>query len=145
MTVTKEMIMQVSPFSVSDSGDFDVTDFEQYKIWAGLELDQIDPGLDSPTYDMCHALLICHIYDSSRGSSSGGTQYKSEKIGDYSYTRAEGDSETIVRTSYYNRMLQLIKEESREQPTVAIARDDTDETFPKAKFKLDQNEKVVFE
>jgi len=145
MTVSTDMIAQVSPFTVGPTGDFTETDYNQYETWAGLELDRLDPGLDTATYDLCHALLICHIYDSSRGSSSGGTQYKSEKIGDYSYTRAEGDSETIVRTSYYNRMLQLIKGESTEQPTVAIERDDTDETFPKAKFKLDQNEKVVFE
>ena len=56
MTVTTAMIAQVSPFTVGPTGDFTQTDFDQYKTWAALELAKIDPGVDSDTYDYCHAL-----------------------------------------------------------------------------------------
>ena len=78
MTVSETMIKQVSPFEVDV--DFTTVDYTQYKTWDALELDQIDPGLDTATYDYCHALLICHFYECSRGSSA---EFKSEKIGDY--------------------------------------------------------------
>jgi len=108
-------------------------------IWSALELDQLDPGLDTTTYDYCHALLICHFYESSRGSN---VQYKSEKIGDYSYTRAEtGD---VASSAYYNRFLQILAQWGTEQPTAGVERDDADETYPKKKFKLDQSAKAVF-
>ena len=138
MTVTTTMIAQVSPFTVGDSGDFTETDFTQYKTWAALELDQIDPGFDTNTYDYCHALLICHYYESSRGSN---TQYKSEKIGDYSYTRA--DSADPSSTSYYNRFVQVLGQWARDEAYEAVERDDADETFLSNSFKLDQLEKQI--
>lgn len=140
MTITKTMVEQVSPFSVDDSGNFTETDYDQYVIWAGLELDQIDPGLDSATYDYCHALLVCHFYECSLGSTG---KYKSEKIGDYSYTRF--DNAQTELTSYYNRVLQILAQFGTEQPTTVVERDDADTTFPKAAFKLDQSAKVRFE
>ena len=143
MTVTKEMIMQVSPFSVSDSGDFDETDFEQYKIWAGRELDRVDPGFDTDTYDYCHALLICHFYDISP-SEKASIQYKSEKIGDYSYTRSEGGT-TIAPTSFYNRFLQVLEKWKGKQATTSTKRDDAEDTYPASEFALDQSNVGVFE
>lgn len=140
MTVTEAMIAQVSPFTVGEVGDFTIADYTQYKTWAALELDQVDPGLDAITYDYCHALLICHFYESSRGSN---TQYKSEKIGDYAYTRA--DTGDVASSAYYNRFVQILAQWATEQATAGVERNDSDETFPKSNFKLDQSAKVVFE
>jgi len=142
MTVTKEMVMQVSPFSVSDSGDFDETDFGQYKIWAIQELNRIDPGVDSETYDRIHALMICHIYESS-GDTAVSSQLQSEKIGDYSYTQ---NSEAIPgTTTYYDRILQIIHKWQLKQPTTSTERDDADDTYPSSEFALDQSNVGVFE
>ena len=138
MTVTETMITQVSPFVVDT--DFSAIDYAQYKTWAALELDQLDPGLDAVVYDYCHALLICHFYESSGGS---GAQYKSERIGDYSYTRA--DAGDAASTAYYNRFKQIIAQWNTEQPTAGVEREDADKTYPKKKFKLDQSAKAVFE
>jgi len=140
MTVSEAMIAQVSPFTVGDSGDFDATDYAQYETWAALELDQLDPGLDTATYDRCHAIMICHCYEASRGDKIG---LKSEKIGDYSYTRA--DSGGVATTSYYIRVIQILAQWGTEQATVGVERDDSDDTFPNENFKLDQSEKVIFE
>lgn len=139
MTVTADMIAQVSPFVVDT--DFTTADFNQYKTWAALELDQSDPGLDTATYDYCHALLICHIYDISPQSKKN--EYKSEKIGDYSFTRAKtGD---VASSAYYNRFLQILAQFNTEQATAGVERDDAGDTYPKAKFNLDQSDKAVFE
>ena len=140
MVVTAAMIPLISPFTVGPAGDFTQSAFDQYKIWAGLELKQADPGLDGSTYDYCHALLICHIYDISPQSKKTG--FKSEKIGDYSYTKADAnDSDT---SSYYKRYQQIIGQWGTEQATEGVERDDADTTYPKKKFKLDQGDKAVF-
>lgn len=140
MTVTTAMIAQVSPFTVGPTGDFTETDYNQYVTWAALELNQLDPGFDTTTYDYCHALLICHFYESSRGASR---EYKSEKIGDYGYTRA--DTGDVASSAYYNRFRQILAQWNTEQATAGVERDDADDTYPKAKFKLDQGDKAMFE
>lgn len=140
MVVTIAMIPQVSPFTVGPAGDFSQSDFDQYKIWAGLELKQADPGLDGSIYDYCHALLICHIYDISPQSKKTG--FESEKIGDYSYKEQDAsDSET---SSYYKRYQQILRQWMIGQPTAGVEREDVDKTYPKKNFKLDQREEAVF-
>ena len=141
MTVSTDDIALVSPFTVGVSGDFSTDDFNVYKTWAGLELDRLDPGVDAETYDQCHALLICHIYDISPQSKKTG--FKSEKIGDYSYTRA--DTNDVASSSYYIRFQQILALWATEQATTGVERDDTDTTYPKAEFKLDQGAKAMFE
>lgn len=138
----KDMIPQVSPFVIGPTGDFTDTDFTQYEAWAALELAKIDPGVDSVTYDQLHALMICHIYESSRGSGAS-TQLKSEKIGDYSYTRS-GETKA-GDTSYYDRILQILAKWSIKQATTLTERDDAATTFPGSKFALDQSDVGVFE
>lgn len=140
MVVTAAMIPLVSPFTVGPAGNFSQSDFDQYKIWAGLELKQSDPGLDGETYDYCHALLICHIFDVSPQSKKNG--FKSEKIGDYAYTKA--DEKDSGSSSYYKRFQQLLGLWATEQPTAGVEREDADETFPKKRFKLDQGEMLTF-
>lgn len=133
MTVTKGMVMQVSTFSVSDDGDFDETDFAQYKAWAQEELDRDDPGLSTATYDQAHANLICDIFVSSKG----GRNFKSESIGgDYSYTKNGGD-----KSSYRLRYEEIIAQFAGEQPTVGQEREDVE--IPD-QFHLDQSESESF-
>lgn len=135
MTVTKEMVMQVSPFSVSDSGDFDKTDFAQYSTWAKEELDRDNPGLPTSKYDEAHANLICDIFMSSKG----GRNFKSEHIGgDYSYTKDGSD-----KSSYRLRYEEILKQWGLEQPTGGQEREDVD--YMPNPFKLDQQDTVKFE
>lgn len=135
MTVTKEMVMQVSTFSVSDSGDFDKTDFDQYSTWAKEELDRNDPGLPAGKYDEAHANLICDIFVSSKG----GRNFKSEHIGgDYSYTKDGSD-----KSSYRLRYEEILKQWGSEQPTAGQEREDVD--YMPNQFKLDQQDTIKFE
>jgi hypothetical protein len=140
MVVTTALIPLVSPFAVGPTGDFTQLAFDQYKIWAEAELKRLDPGVDGETFDYCHALLICHIFDISPQSKKG--EFKSEKIGDYSYTKA--DLNESGSSTYYKRVQQLIKQWATEQATAGVEREDANTTFPKKMFKLDQREKVRF-
>ena len=140
MVVTTNMVALVSPFTVGPTGDFTQSAFDQYKTWAELELKRADPGLDTATYDYCHALLICHIFDISPQSKKTG--FKSEKIGDYSYTKA--DEMDSGSSSYYRRFQQLLGLWATEQVIAGVEREDADKTFPKKKFKLDQGDKATF-
>lgn len=133
MTVTKAMVMQVSSFSVSDDGDFDETDFAQYKAWAKEELDRDDPGLPSAAYDQAHANLICDIYVSSKG----GRNFKSEKIGDYGYTRDGGG-----KSSYRLRYEEILRQFAGEQPSAGQERIDIETP---SDFRLDQLGLVEFD
>jgi hypothetical protein len=124
MAATKEMIQQVSPYSVSDDGDFDERDFEQYKIWADFAID--DPGLSAEKADEAVANLICDIF----ASSQGGRELKSENIGgDYSYTKAGSG-----KTSYRLRYEEIIKQFTSQPATIGVTR--TDSTIPK-QFNFD--------
>lgn len=140
MTVTSDLVALISPFTVGESGDFTETDFAQYKIWATLELNRIDPGVDTETYDQLHALMICHMYESSKGNT---TQFQSEHIGDYSYTRS-GTVES-GSTTYYDRILQILEKWALKQPTTSTERDDADDMYPSEEFALDQSDVGVFE
>lgn len=137
MTVTTAMIAQVSPFTVSASGDFTDTDYAQYSIWAKEELDRDDPGLPTSKYDEAHANLICDIFVSSKG----GRNYKSEKIGDYGYTKDGGGNEG--KSSYRLRYEEILKQWNTEQPIAGQEREDVD--YMPTQFSLDQQDVVKFE
>ena len=127
--------MQVSTFSVSDSGDFDKTDFDQYSTWAKEELDRDNPGLPASKYDEAHANLICDIFVSSKG----GRHFKSESIGgDYSYTKDGSD-----KSSYRLRYEEILKQWGSEQPTAGQEREDVD--YMPNQFNLDQQAVQKFE
>lgn len=135
MTVTTDMIAQVSEFTVGDTGSFTETDYDQYVIWAKLELDSDDLGLTSAAYDQAHANLICDIFVSSKG----GRNFKSENIGgDYSYTK-DGSG----KSSYRLRYEEILRQFAGEQPTAGQERDDVDD-MPE-QFMLDQQDVVKFE
>lgn len=132
MTVTPEMIRQVSPFEVSEDGDFTYDDFLQYKTWAAAELDNIDPGLATSMYDQVHALLICDIFLASGGRG----HLKSEKIGNYSYTAVDAGDGGMVKTSYRLRMEQILSTMSTETVTAGVDRIDYD---PDDEYGTDQD------
>ena len=134
MTVTSAMVALVSPFTVSESGDFTETDYNQYSTWAKEELDRDDPGLSTAAYDQAHANLICDIFVSSKG----GRNLKSEKIGDYSYSKDGGD-----KSSYRLRYEEIIAQFAGEQPTAGQEREDVD--YMPNQFKLDQQPVQKFE
>ena len=134
MTVTTAMVAQVSPFTVSASGDFTDTDYTQYSTWAKEELDRDDPGLPTAAYDQAHANLICDIF----ASSKGGRNFKSEKIGpDYSYTRDDGG-----KSSYRLRYEEILRQFAGEQPAAGQERIDLETP---SNFRLDQLDLVEFD
>lgn len=141
MTVTPRMISLVSPYTVGEDGDFDYDDFETYKDWAQAELDMDDPGLTTSKYDEAHALLICDIYESSRGK----VQFKSEKIGDYSYTKEE---RAAIKTPFrirYEQIIALIGAEQSTEGQERIEYDPEHETGTDQAFLLDNNKQIGFE
>lgn len=94
MTVTEAMIPQVSPFSVGVGKDMTSADFTFYSTIAVSKYLSIDdPGLDSDTYDYCHALLICHLF----ASKSGNLELKSQSLGgQISITKDKGETSWLV-------------------------------------------------
>lgn len=126
MTVTKELIPRVSPFTVGPTGDFTTEAFEWYKTLAEAEFATDNPGLSADKADEAVANLICDIF----ASGGGGRELKSENIGDYSYTK-DGSG----KTSYRLRYEEIIKQHSLIQPaTGGITRDDA---APPKQFKFD--------
>lgn len=126
MAVTTAMIAQVSPFTVSASGDFTDTDYTQYSTWAQAELDRDNPGLPTSKYDEAHANLICDIFVSSKG----GREYKSERIGDYGYTKDNNG-----KSSYRIRYEEILRQFVHEQPGAGMERIDIETPDD---FRLDQ-------
>jgi hypothetical protein len=99
MTVDATMISRVSPFTVSPTGDMTADDLAYYASVAKLQLDDEDPGLDSTMYDYCHALLICHLFFSSKGN----LDLKSENIGGkHSYSKDTGVTSWSIQ---YNQII----------------------------------------
>ena len=135
MTVCTTMIAQVSEFTVGDTGSFTETDYDQYSIWAKEELDRDDPRLPTSKYDEAHANLICDIFVSSKG----GRNFKSEKIGDYGYTKDSGGNGG--KSSYRLRYEEILKQFAGEQPTAGQERIDIETP---SDFQLDQLGLVEF-
>lgn len=125
MTVTKEMIPRVSPFAVGPTGDFTNEAFEWYRTLAEADFAIDNPGLSDDKADEAVANLICDIF----ASGSGGRELKSEKIGDYSYTK-DGSG----KTSYRLRYEEIIKQFSSQPATLGVTR--MDSTLPN-QFKFD--------
>lgn len=127
MAVSVDMISQVSSYEVAEAGPFTPALFALYSPVAKARLDRMDPGLDSGTYDYCHALLICHQY----ASKAGGLDLKSESIGDYSYTKAT----EAGQTSYLTECMEIIATfQGGEVQNEGVAMDDREI------MTLDQNE-----
>lgn len=83
MVATEAMIALISPYRVEADGDLTPQTFSLLSTVAKARLDLDNPGLDSSSYDYCHALMILHLYEVKKG----GAYIKSEKIGDYSYSK----------------------------------------------------------
>lgn len=95
MTVDSTFIPRISPFSVGDSADMTEADFTFYKNTAKvLYLDIDNPGMDTVTYDYCHALLICHLF----ASKPGNLEAKSYSVGKkYSISKDKGETSWLVQ------------------------------------------------
>ncbi len=93
MTATAAMVAEISSYSVDDETKFTKAVFARLSAVAKVLLDQDDPGLGTVLYDHAHVLLIVHLYET--GVLGKGT-YTSEKIGDYSYSKAAGESSYIL-------------------------------------------------
>lgn len=130
--VTVTMIAQISPFTVGADGDFTTTDFEYYSTQAEEELKRDDPGLPTIKYNEAWANLICDIFVSSKG----GRDMKSEKIGDYGYTKDGGG-----KSSYRLRYEEILAQWNEEAPIAGQEREDSE--IPD-QFHLDQSESESF-
>jgi hypothetical protein len=68
MTVAEADINKYSKHEVGEGLPFTPALFATYKVTAKAMLDKMAPvGLDTTTYDYCHALLICHLYTQKLG------------------------------------------------------------------------------
>jgi hypothetical protein len=95
MTVSEAMVARYSPYTVGDTGDMTSAEFTLYSTEAAAILALDNPGLSSTVYDICHVLMILHLFESSKGN----LDMKSEKLDNYSYTR-EHAGETSYLTQY---------------------------------------------
>ncbi|MFV9676700.1 MAG: hypothetical protein ACNYVW_03515 [Methanosarcinales archaeon] len=125
MTATIEMIPRISPYTVGVTGDFTKVAFDWYIVQAEADLARDNPGLPDALADEAVCNLICDRYAGSRG----GQDMKSEKIGDYSYTK-DGSGKTSYRTRYEA----IIAQFSRTVPTTGATRGDA--SLP-PEFKFD--------
>jgi hypothetical protein len=127
-----ELIERISPYTVAADGDFTEADLTAYMAMATARFDREDPGLPSTLADYAKGLLVCHIFESSKGKRT----LKGESISGYSYTKDEAKS-----TSYLEEYLQILASYGVEQPSVGINR--TDKYVP-SQFKKDQWPDVEF-
>ena len=132
MTVDAALIARISPFTVAADGDFTEDDLTAYVAIATAQFNREDPGLDSILADYAKGLLVCHIFESSKNKRS----MKSEKIGDYSYTKEEATA-----TSFLLDYEQLLASYGGEAASEGIER--TDKDLP-SQFDLDQGEMPEF-
>jgi len=86
MTITSANIPLVSKYTVSDSGDFTNALFTSLSADALTLLTEDDPGLPADLYDRCHALMVCHLYE-TRDPEAG---LKSFNSGDFQGTKEAG-------------------------------------------------------
>lgn len=103
MTLTYAEISYISPFVVSDSAGstFTISEFNYHFNNAKERLDADDPGLSSKSYDMAHALLICHLHSVKLGQANKS----SESLGSYSYSRGGSG----IGSSYLDEYNALIR------------------------------------
>lgn len=138
MTVSTTMVAQVSPYTVGDSGSFTETDFTFYKTAAAaiLTADGITTStIDSNLYDYCHALLICHLFE----SSAGRLEFKSESIGKWSGTKDSGNTSFWVQYKQIAATIQESPGEDSEDDYDAVTRADAEMD------DLDMDQNDVFE
>lgn len=133
MTVTMAMINYVSPYIADSSGNNEMgsTTFGVYKTIAGTMLDKMDPGLDTSTYDYCHALLIVHLYESSLGRNS----LTSHSAGDEAWTK-----DGTPMTSYYLTARQICEHSAPSGALAQFAAGTRCDATPLPEFRLDAAE-----
>jgi hypothetical protein len=127
MTATSAMIALVSPFTVGGTTGFTRAKFNYLSAVAKEQLDAEDPGLSSALYDHAHALLISHLYETG---NLGKGAYTSERIGDYGYSKAAGDSPYY---SQYRRILDSANAQGMTAGNAQVERTD----HKMSAFKLD--------
>lgn len=86
MTITTYTIPLVSKYTVSVSGDFTTSLFNSLFIDAQEILNKDDPGLPTRLYDRCHALMVCHLYETRDPEAA----LKSFNSGDFQGTKEAG-------------------------------------------------------
>ncbi len=130
MAITKDSIPLVSPYTVSDAGNFTSALFDYYFDVAEEMLSTMGgDDLTSTTYDHCHALLVAHLYTCKQGtieieSTADPTRWKWVKPGDTTYLR---QVEAIIKAARSSVTLEYEHE--------YVLRADAGEDY----FKLDKN------
>ena len=142
MTVTEEMVEMVSPYTVGGGTTDDITTatFSQFVTWTTVELDNIDPGLATASYDEAHANLIADRIWRKQGKAD----MKSESIGnEYDYTREVGDSSYMMR---FNEIIELYKTTKNQNTQEGYTRYDANPSDSTAgNMKLDQGAVPTFD
>jgi len=133
----------LSSYVVGTAGDITTAQFNAFKAAVQTELDdRVPTGISSGMYDILHGLLILDMYEFTQSDPT----MQSEKIGEYSYTRA-GFGGGVNK--YRLKFEQLIKRANRDTDASAgVTRSDYSDTEGErtgGDFKLDQNDFVGFE
>lgn len=134
MTLTKEMVESISPYSVGDARTETVMtggDFAWYKALAEKRVARdVTAAIDATTRDLLSAYIVCHFKSLSVTGSDGDMQ--SESIGGYSYSRK---SDIAAGSSNYESLyLNELKMMGKKEPSQSVTR--TDSVLPAA-FMLD--------
>jgi len=95
-------------------------------------LDHDNPGLDTVLYDLCHALMICHLW--AGGDEKAGL--KSYSSGDFSASQNPGQT---IWSIQYHQIISDFQTSNVEEST-DVARSDS----VMGDFKLDQTDDPVF-
>jgi len=134
MTVSQAMIGYVSPFTVSDSGEFTTAMYTYLSAVAKARLDQENPGLSETLYDHCHALLICHLFVARRGE----LDKSSVSVDGYSYARSKTGS-----TTYLEEYLKILSEFAEKASITLLSSSDSVRNDA-GMMPLDENDAQVF-
>lgn len=126
-------------YTIGETGDITVDIYNIFYEDAVDEFNQIDPGCAATAACRAKAYLIADYIASRNGD---GDAYKSEKIGDYSYSISDTISKS-GRSKWYSKAMQIITNCYKGVPvdltqyTDGIERNDSQ--YYDDIYKLDQN------
>lgn len=132
MAVTSDLVSSISPYTIGAAGDITTSQLATLITIAEKKIAREKPsGLSSDVEDYLTALIVCDLIERKLGKSG----LASESIGDYSYSKAKGDT-----SSYLQEYKAELEQYSIEQPSVGIKRADAPDRTMMKNYKLDQND-----
>lgn len=110
MTVDGALIALISPYTVGESGSMTSANLTSYIALTDDELKRVPSAVSSTKRDVMQALLILDLFELKRGAN---LELKSESIGDYSYSRAEGMAGYTTWRAKFEQMLKTAMSDTK--------------------------------